>query len=413
MDRNARKRKAKNDLDERDHVKKIRALIRTTLQKEKSSLTQEEKLLLKNYPDIKNQIQKTLTSRQKALSRKRNRESERSDSSSEVDDSSNLIAEALYSCKLLAKKVLVYTGAGISTSANISDYRGEKGVWTRLNRNEDISQSFENRKSSLTHAKPTKTHMILKNLVSNNYVCHVLSQNCDGLHIRSGISKERLSEIHGNMYAERCSNCHEDCSVTYRIFDVTDKTGFRRHKTDRQCSRCDGELFDTIVHFGEKNPENCRYPYNWKGVYKHLEKTEDLGCIICIGTSCKVLEAYKHLWPKETQLFIINLQWTPKDSLATKKIHAKSDEFMDLVYTRLKILDPELEKYKLKYEKKDDQLLNIALPVKRAFLPTIKTLSFIDETDNTKFKKELSHISLLKNPVIQPAWYGIGLKKKK
>ena len=131
--------------------------------------------------------------------------------------------------------------------------------------------------------------MALAALVQNGIVKHILSQNCDGLHLRSGISQSNLSgeflcryywqynkinsEIHGNMYLESC----EDEHMHYRCFDVTEKTNIKRHKTGRNCSKCQKPLSDTIVHFGEMNRFNN--PYRWEsGIF--------LNRFLCFCTRC-------------------------------------------------------------------------------------------------------------------------------
>ena len=60
------------------------------------------------------------------------------------------------------------------------------------------------------------------------------------------------------MYLESC----EDEHMHYRCFDVTEKTNIKRHKTGRNCSKCQKPLSDTIVHFGEMNRFNN--PYRWE-----------------------------------------------------------------------------------------------------------------------------------------------------
>lgn len=61
---------------------------------------------------------------------------------------------------------------------------------------------------SFTDAIPSKTHMALKALVDSGHVKYVVSQNIDGLHLKSGLQREFLAELHGNMFVENCNKCH-------------------------------------------------------------------------------------------------------------------------------------------------------------------------------------------------------------
>jgi len=79
---------------------------------------------------------------------------------------------------------------------------------------------------------------------------HVISQNTDGLHRRSGIPAEKLSEVHGNTNLEVCTKCKKEYMRDYR---VRNSQKVHEHKTGRRCDdqSCKGELKDTIINFNE------------------------------------------------------------------------------------------------------------------------------------------------------------------
>jgi NAD-dependent deacetylase sirtuin 7 len=173
----------------------------------------------------------------------------------------------------------------------------------------------------LTKTVPTFTHMCLAKMVQEGLVSHVVSQNCDGLHVRSCLNRSSLSEVHGNMYTEVCSSCDR---LYFRLFDVTGQTSLYRHCTGRTCADCGSDLKDTIVHFGEKG---ClEQPLNWQGA---MDAAMEADTIVCLGSSLKVLRSYKCLWGMERvkqqrpRLYIVNLQYTPKDPVSTLKINGK------------------------------------------------------------------------------------------
>lgn len=267
--------------------------------------------------------------------------------------------------RTLAKMILesnytvVYTGAGISTSASIPDYRGPDGLWTQLKR---IGRFSMTRNCDLTNAEPTLTHMALKELCRRRLVKHIVSQNCDGLHLRSGIPQRQLSDIHGNMYIEVCPTCEKQY---FRQTDVTDLTSRHRHKTGRRCHSCkepNNNLIDTIVLYGERSRTN--WPMNWEQAGKAAKKAD---LIICLGSSLKTLVKYYCLWPRtllrinskapETKLVVINLQGTPKDRIASLKINGKCDLIMQLVMQELNMNIPS-------YNRFDDPLRTISIPFK-------------------------------------------------
>ncbi|GAA0168086.1 histone modifying enzyme [Lithospermum erythrorhizon] len=111
--------------------------------------------------------------------------------------------EQLASMVAESKHLVVFTGAGISTSCGIPDFRGPKGVWTLQKEGKgvpDASLPFD-------RAMPSRTHMALVALEKTGILKFVISQNVDSLHLRSGIPRAKIAELHGNSFREICQSC--------------------------------------------------------------------------------------------------------------------------------------------------------------------------------------------------------------
>ncbi|XP_040001126.1 NAD-dependent protein deacetylase sirtuin-7 [Xiphias gladius] len=384
-----RKALEKAKILQRERERKIFRLVGRVLKKPEAERSEEEAAMLLLHRDTVEELCKRQV-RRNVLKRK---QEEVFDDADELKSKVRQLAVAVKQ----ANHLVVYTGAGISTAASIPDYRGPNGVWTQLQKGRTVSSS------DLSKAEPTITHMCIRTLHKENMVKHVVSQNCDGLHLRSGLSRNALSELHGNMFIEVCISC-SPVSEYVRLFDVTERTSLHRHGTGRRCSHCCGELRDTIVHFGERG--TLEKPLNWKGA---AEAAKMADVILCLGSSLKVLKKYACLWcmnrpaSKRPKLYIVNLQWTPKDDLAVLKINAKCDDVMSLLMEELNFQIPV-------YNRAEDPIFSLAKPLQPEEVDS-HTREVIAPPDGQQDCSANARGQVEEATAVQGGWFGRGYGK--
>ena len=237
-----------------------------------------------------------------------------------------------------SKHTVIFTGAGISTDAGIPDFRGPKGVWTCKAQGVEAPRGV-----STISAVPTKTHMSIVKLLKVGKLHYVISQNCDGLHRRSGVPADKISELHGNGNIEYC----EDCGFEYlRDFSAYRITRSSDHYTGRHCvntnpktgEKCDGRLLESTIDFGQNlpvKPLELAYQNSMKATL-HIA----LGSSLTVSPACTM--------PKRTaknngKLVICNLQNTPLDHLSSIRIYQRCDVFMTALMNYLQISIPEFK----------------------------------------------------------------------
>ncbi|CAN5537229.1 NAD-dependent protein deacetylase [soil metagenome] len=155
-----------------------------------------------------------------------------------------------------AHRILIFTGAGISTGSGIPDFRGPQGVWTR--RQPVYYQDFMTSEAariehwdykleaweSFRKAEPNEVHRAIVRLEKAGKVCRVVTQNIDGLHSLAGTSAEKLVELHGTNSLIECQSCLRR-SDPESHFDF-----FRARRTPPLC-QCGGFLKPATISFGQ------------------------------------------------------------------------------------------------------------------------------------------------------------------
>ena len=144
------------------------------------------------------------------------------------------------------------SGAGISTSAGIPDFRGPKGVWTLEKKGEkpDMNVSWDD-------AAPTLTHMALAELVRVNKVKFIITQNIDGLHLRSGVPRKNIAELHGNMFLDQCDKCKKMFVRPNPAPTVGQKyVGLDCPATRTNGRNCRGKLKDFVLDWEHELPDS-------------------------------------------------------------------------------------------------------------------------------------------------------------
>ena len=254
----------------------------------------------------------------------------------EVFDSSEVLETSIKELTKMIKEskyCVMHTGAGISTSAGIPDFRGPTGVWTLESKGlaPSVNISFE-------QAVPTKTHLAILALQQCGMVKYLVSQNIDGLHVRSGYPRSRMSELHGNMFVEKCEKCFHEYFRRYPVSTMTQKpTGnMCTQKGKRGINNCRGKLRDTILDWEDSLP-----------VPDLLEaeiESRKADLSICLGTTLQIVPSGKipllTLKNKTGKLVIINLQKTKYDKKASLLIHHYVDVVMEGVMKELGMTIP-------------------------------------------------------------------------
>ena len=252
---------------------------------------------------------------------------------SDIETARELIARA--------KRIVVLSGAGMSTGSGIPDFRGPSGVWTKNPEAERLSsldvymsepevrrEAWLGRLDSPAwDARPNEAHFALVALQRRDALDTLVTQNIDGLHQAAGTDPDRIVEIHGTMHEVACMSCGTRSPMPEVLERVrageADPVCLERVGSDRQCG---GILKSATISFGQNL------------VADDLERAERAAAacdlLLAVGSSLSVYPA-AGLVPTAHMsgawVVIVNGEPTQYDSIADVVVHGSIEEVLPAI----------------------------------------------------------------------------------
>ncbi|HET6308326.1 MAG TPA: Sir2 family NAD-dependent protein deacetylase [Rhodopila sp.] len=216
----------------------------------------------------------------------------------------------------MAERIVLFTGAGISTESGIPDFRSPGGTWTKqvpiefadFLRSDDARRETWRRRFAmepiLRQAAPNRGHRAVAELIRTGRAAAVLTQNIDGLHQDSGIPDDKVIELHGNTTYAHCL----DCGTRYEIAAL--RVDFENDEIVPHCA-CGGWVKTATISFGQSMPLDA--------MRRAEKETLQADLFVVIGSSLVVYPAagFPELAKRNgASLIILNMQQTSLDPLA-------------------------------------------------------------------------------------------------
>lgn len=242
-----------------------------------------------------------------------------------------MTVEAAIETLIPTERILVFTGAGISTESGIPDFRGPDGLWTKVDPDDFTIQRYvRNREIRVQgwqmHAQgelwgarsavePNAGHRAIVDLEAAGRLAGCVTQNVDGLHLLAGLTHSRVAELHGNVRRVLCLGCHESWEIE------TVLTRVDAGEEDPECLECEGMLKTSTVMFGEMLPDmEMRKAWAFAGL---------ADAVLVVGSTVGVWPAAEipmSLAREGKPMVIVNQGPTEADFLATVRVEASAGE---------------------------------------------------------------------------------------
>jgi NAD-dependent deacetylase len=218
-----------------------------------------------------------------------------------------------------AARVVVLTGAGISTDSGIPDFRGPQGVWTKNPLAEKMSNihyyladpevrkaSWQNRLASPAwSARPNPGHLALVSLEKRSKLHALITQNIDELHQQAGNSARLVIEVHGTMRKFMCWGCGMRGPMQLVLERV------RAGEPDPHCRDCGGILKSDTISFGQQLVPEV--------IDRAMATAAEAEVFLAVGSSLQVYPIAGTVDVARSagaKLVIVNAQPTPFDDVA-------------------------------------------------------------------------------------------------
>ncbi|MGH7025541.1 MAG: SIR2 family NAD-dependent protein deacylase [Caulobacteraceae bacterium] len=231
-----------------------------------------------------------------------------------------------------AARLVVFTGAGMSTESGVPDFRGPGGVWSRMKPIyfQEFVASEERRREAWTRAftgaagwvgaKPNSGHYAIARLVASGKARMVITQNVDNLHQDSGVPEARIVELHGNASYARCL----ECGQRHELADL--KAPFIERGEVPACRQCGGIVKTATISFGQPMPQEA--------MARAEAACLDCDLLLVLGSSLVVFPAAGLPMLAKSQgarLAIVNREATDQDPFADLVLHEEIGAVMGAV----------------------------------------------------------------------------------
>ncbi len=238
-----------------------------------------------------------------------------------------------------SKRIIAFTGAGVSTESGIPDFRSPGGIWSKFDPADFTIQKFISSERArkkhwefmtkggliMTEAEPNPSHYAIAELETMGKLFALITQNVDGLHQKAGVSEDLVFQLHGDMSHAICL----DCGNRYPM-DVV-KGWLKDGVEIPVCMDCQGILKPDAVFFGESLPADV--------LMEAQRRSQTCDMCIVLGSSLVVYPAANmpiYARKANAKLVIINVGPTELDRLATIRIDGKAGEIAPQIMSRVK-----------------------------------------------------------------------------